>query len=331
MDYTALYLSKMERRGRNKYERSYNKKKQSFENWYAHALNKELCLIDGLETHAVFQDHSQSNNKDLSDDKYLIAPNETIVNIGSYVTWRDRDWLVFTEEEKTIPTHQQLKIKEVNWDIKWMQDGEIFNYGAYVQNQTLYTLGVAFVGDLTSIVNAKMMMYVQNNLHTKRIRVGQRLYIGDYVYKILFADSISRNGLINFLMEQDLEHSVNDNPELGIADYHSNGLNNAMKDYVEMDSEVNLPEEEIGIIGDETVKIGSRHIYSIDEEHIVSEWIVEYMDSGDQPYRILRKSDRELEIEIANDHRNISKTFTVFARLSDGTTKAAPIRIIAKY
>lgn len=326
-EYTA-YRNKMSRRGRNLYERTYNKKRRSFVNWYENALNRESCIIDGIPSQAVFQDHSQSNNKDLSDDKYVVTENETQIGIGSYVDWRDREWLVFTEEEKTIPTHQQLKIKEVNWNIKWLKDGEVVNnglgYGAYVQNQTLYTLGVAFVGDLASIANGKMMMYVQNNVDTRDIRIGQRVYIGESVYKILFKDPISRQGLINFLMEQDQEHPDNDNPELGVADYYTGGANPTM--------ETHDPDKVIEIQGDGVARVGSRHTYRIsDEDRTVDEWIVNYMDSGNSPFRVIKKDEKEVELEFVDDHRNLGKIVNIYAILDDGSTADTSIQIITKY
>lgn len=312
----------MSRRGRNLYERTYNKKRRSFINWYENALNREVCVIDGIPSEAVFQDHSQSNNKDLSDDKYVVTENETVIGIGSYVNWRDRDWLVFTEEEKTIPTHQQLKIKEVNWKMKWLKDGEVVSYGSYVQNQTLYTLGVAFVGDLASIVNGKMMMYVQSNEDTKSIRVGQRLYIGTHVYKILFADHISRSGLVNFLMEQDMENPEYDNPELGVADYYRNGVNNSMGEY---------ESGNYSLEGDEVARIGSTHVYKAPEGVSVDEWIVESIDTGEQPFIVTRKDSKEIEIRYKDDFRNLNKSITILATLEDGTIVSTSVQIIAKF
>ncbi|QYH50983.1 hypothetical protein G6O70_00005, partial (plasmid) [Liquorilactobacillus hordei DSM 19519] len=165
-------------------------KTREFENYFNNALNKENCFIDGRATQAIFQDQSQSNNKDLSDDKYLILPNVITCEVGSYINWRLEEWLVFTEEFKTIPTHQQLKIKHVNQKLKWVTDYDkhsISNngagWGAYVQNQTLYTLGVSFTGNHLSLINAKMMLYVKNTDETKKIAIGDRFFISGNVYK----------------------------------------------------------------------------------------------------------------------------------------------------
>lgn len=323
-----MFQNKVSRRGKNKYERTYNAKKRSFNRWFLSALNKENCLIDGESYQAVFQDHSQSNNKDLSDDKYVIAENSTPIGVGSYVNWRGNDWLVFTEEEKTIPTHQQLKIKEINWHIKWILDDKIVRYGAHVQNQTLYTLGVSFVGDTAAIANAKMMMYMQTNADTSRIEIGQRIYIDNNVYKILFVDKVSRNGLVNCLMEQDLEHPEYDNPELGVADYYRGGVNPTM------DGDTEEIEDNVVIDGDSYARISSTHVYRLDgDDYSAKEWLVTSMDDDveDKPFRIKRKSEREIEIYFIDDYRNIGKTISIYATLENGQTIQSSVGIITKY
>lgn len=319
MDYREEYLAKMNRIGANRYERTMKNKAREFVNFFESALNKEPCLIDGKPAQAVFQDHSQSNNKDLSDDKYLILPNETVAGIGSYVTWRDSEWLVFTEEDKTIPTHQQLKIKEVNWKIKWVKPNkEVVGYGAYVQNQTLYTLGVDYSGELLSVVNGKMMMYMQNNDDTRDIRIGKRVFIGDDVYKILFSDRVSRNGLINFLMEEDTINE-NDNKELGIADYWGS-------------AEVEEVETTMSeIAGNETAKIGSIETYTISTGDSVSEWVFDTMEGSEQPFYVMERTQTQISLQFKNDFRYVGQTINIIATLDTGDIVSLPVRVIKKF
>ena len=323
-NYRDQYLSKMNRLGGSRYDRALNLKQREFVKFFENALNRESCFIDGVKTSAVFQDHSQSNNKDLSDDKYVIVPNETVADVGSYISWRDKEWLVFTEEEKTIPTHQQMKIKVVNWNIKWLNEhGKVVNdnmgYGAYVQNQTLYTLGVASQGDLISLIDGKMMMYMQDNKDTNAIKVGTRVFIGVDVYKIMFADTVSRSGLINFLMEEDTV-TENDNRELGIADYWNRV--EPSDDEEPVDS---------SIIGSETAKIGSYQTYTISNDAEVSEWVVESIDGSSQPFYTLDRDNKQVSLQFKDDFRYVGQTVNVFAILTSGDIVSLPVRIIKKY
>lgn len=322
MTYHDDYVSYIKTRGSSRYERVIKSKQREFSIYFRDAPNKEDCYIDGVKSQAIFQDHSQSNNKDLSDDKYVILPKETKAGIGSYIDWRENQWLVFTEEEKTISTHQQMKVKIVNWNIKWLDDnGKVVNggkgYGAYVQNQTLYTLGVSFTGNQISVVNGKMMMYVQNNSETRNIKIGKRVFIGNSIYKILFADIVSRQGLINLLMEQDTI-SDNDNVELGVADYYNS---------VEPEKPI---ENNAEIIGEETAKISKTYTYKISEGYKVDEWIVESL-ATEQPAYTLERDEGSLTLQFKDDFRFVGQSITIFAILSDKTTISFPVRVIKKF
>lgn len=312
----------MNRLGATRYDRGLKGKQREFERFFEVALNKEDCYIDGVKTQAIFQDHSQSNNKDLSDDKYVIVPNSTKAGVGSYIEWRNQEWLVFTEEVKTIPTHQQMKVKIVNLTINWIDSGgTIRNYGAYVQNQTLYTLGVSFQGDLISVVDGKMMMYMQNNESTRNIRVGTRVFIGEAVFKILFADSVSRKGLINFLMEEDTI-TENDNRELKIADYW-----NRIPETEGESEDKELPE----ITGSETARIGSTHSFSISNGESVEEWNIETIDGNAQPFYLLERNTEILTLQFKNDFRYVGEVVNIIARLSSGDYVSLPVRVIKRF
>lgn len=324
-DYLSGYKKRISSMGINHYERALRHKQREFASYFKNTLNKEPCCIEGKDAEAVFQDHSQSNNKDLSDDKYVILPNETKADVGNYIRWRDSQWLIFTEEFKTIPTHQQLKIKEVNEQIRWMINGKISNkgegWGAYVQNQTLYTLGVSFTGNHLSVVNAKMMMYMQDNEETRSLNVQDRIFIGDNVYTIMFMDSVSRRGLINYLLEQDTI-SENDNRELRIADYY--GETNK-KDTPKQ------PATKTVIEGEDKVKIGNIYKFNSSTKHTVTEWMVESMDGTELPCYIENRNSTEITIKVKDDFRFVRNTFTILAKLTDGKVISKSVRVVSRF
>lgn len=312
----------MARRGGNPYDRASKNKARSFAEYFKNTLNLEDCLIDGISSQAVFQDHSQSNNKDLSDDKYIIAHNEVKIGIGSYVEWRETPWLVFTEEFKTIPSHQQLKIKIVNESIKWIKNKKISNdgkgWGAYVQNQTLYTLGIARQGNHLDLVNSKMMLYMQNNEETRGLDVGDRIFVGFTVYKIMFRDGVSRNGLINYLLEEDTIKS-DDNLDLRIADYYKSE---------NLDREETHPEDTPVINGNGQGRISRTYKYVIQEGFKVDEWIVD--SAGSSIVEILERDETMINLRIKDDKRNVGSTVLLMAKAGNAIA-SIPIRISSKF
>lgn len=77
MGYADRFKSRMEVNGLSQFDRAMNTKKRSFNKYFKGALNKELVVIDGVEQYATFQDQNQNNNKDLSDDKYIIVESKS--------------------------------------------------------------------------------------------------------------------------------------------------------------------------------------------------------------------------------------------------------------
>lgn len=367
MGYSDAYLRRMKALGSTTYERNYRRKAHEYKLYSENTLNRFPCYIDGRKEYGIFQDHSQANNKDLSDDKYLILDNDVECNVGSYLQWDvpqwgNSEWLVFTEEHKTIPTHQQLKIKEVNQRLKWIVDYDghkVCNdgkgWGAYVQNQTLYTLGVSFAGNYTSLVNAKMMLYLQDNEETRKLGIGTRLFIGSNVYKIEFADNISRVGLINFLLDEDTKNPEIDNYELGIADYwekddykdkdkNSNNTTptNPDKDDEHKDDENHgdkgdTPEVkpvDWQIVGEDRAKLGRSYVYKTiytdekgeEQPYNVEEWLAS--DIEDLPFVMQEHTGNTLTIRVKKDRRLVGQQSSIMAKDSNGTVKNLAIRII---
>lgn len=319
--YISSYKDKINLRGGNAYERNYNLKKREFQNFFDNTLTKEWCLVDGRKEQVVFQDHSQSNNKDLSDDKYIVCENSVKIGVGSYVNWRDSMWMVFTEEYKTIPTHQQLKIKHANDEIKWVVDGEICNnglgYNAYVQSQTLYTMGVKTDTHI-SMVDSKMALYMQNNNQTASLKIDTRIFVGKRVYKIKFMDEVSRRGLIFYLLDEDTI-SVYDNVELSVADYYK---------------DIEVPDEKlkpsVKIIGETKPKIGGIYRYELDEDVLVKSWIVNSSEV-EPSCAIVSQDEKSLQLQFKNDFRYVGVITNILAELDSGDIISLTTTTIKKY
>lgn len=325
---------KMNVRGKTAYERRMNQKSRSFQYWFNNALNRADVTVDGVETTVVIQDQSQSNNKDLSDDKYIILENGIDVRVGSIITWRDHYWIVFTDELKTIPTHQQIKVKESNGVIKWMIGDKISGNGeghrAYIQNQTLYTLGVSTSGTHAWIANAKMMVYIQDNEEARTIKRGQRIFIGGMVYQVMFKDYVSRKGLIHFLLEEDFINDTVDNIELGVADYYPNigNLNEGIETPI-------LSPKEVVISGADKLKIGSTSTFDAgvyDESLLTDEAITEWVIADTESCATVVSQDRKsITIRIEQNFKKVGSTISIIAKSESGVINSKTVNIISPY
>lgn len=337
-NFSDTYRKKMKVNGSTRRARAYKQAQRDFDLYFENTLTRSECLIDGKPAQAVFQDQSQSNNKDLSDDKYIVVPNSVEIGVGSYVTWRDTQWLVFTEEYKTIPTHQQLKIKHINRTIKWLVDKDnktICNHGegwgAYVQNQTLYTLGVSFSGNHLPLANGKMSIYIKDTPETRAVKVGTRLLVAGQAYKIEFTDFVSRTGLISWLLDEDTKNPEIDNFELEIADYYKgNGDSEENEDGKKDDKP--LEPTRWNIEGEQRARLGHTYEYqlvNLDKNESASNWILEDIDDTN-PFYVLEKDEKKISIRIKDDFRYVGKTFTIAATVN-GEIKNIAIKVIKKF
>ncbi|MRG74493.1 hypothetical protein [Limosilactobacillus reuteri] len=350
--FSTSYRRKQKVLGDNRVTRNYNRRLEEFNLFYRDTLTRHDCVIDGVPTQAVFQDHSQSNNKDLSDDKYVVVPNSVEVGVGSYIEWADETWMVFTEEYKTIPTHQQLKIKHTNRRLKWLTNKNsklICNFGkgwpAYVQNQTLYTLGVSFAGQNIALANAKMSVYIKDIPETRAVKVGTRLWIAGQVYKVEFADYVSRPGLVNWLLDEDTKNPETDNSDLEIADYWNSGgkdeddsIKDVSKSTVPTNgsgsshSEDEKPKAEWNIEGTIKARLGHTYVYtamnSDGTKADVSEWMIGTLE--DSPFYVKEKDNHSITVTVKDIYKLVGQTVTITAKANDEIKNIA-IKIIKKF
>lgn len=319
-------------RGSSNYERQLHKATRDFELWFENALGRDIVTIDGIEQHAVFQDQNQSNNKDLSDDKYIMVKKDSNMRVGSYVEWRDATWMVFTDEYKTIPTHKQSKVKESNQVMKWMVNGDVCNngqgYPAFIQNQTLYTLGVSTSGNNAWIVNAKMMMYMQDNDESRGIKIGQRLFIGSEVYQVMFKDHVSRKGLVHYLLEQDFINESRDNVDERIADYYT-------AENTDTTEEPTGTSKEVIVSGLDKARIGSLVTYEasvFQDGTETSEGITEWTVADTESVAYVEEQTGEyIKIRIESNFQKVGSTITVIGKTEDGTIGSKSVNIISPY
>lgn len=334
----------MEFKGNSRYERNMNKKERTFAEWFKNSLTRHDITLGEAIYPAVIQDQNQANNKGLSDDKYLIVENTTPTNVGSIVGWSEQKWLVFSNEFKTIKTHKQQIIKMCNHQIKWVKsDGTVNGNGegqtAYVQNNTLYTLGVSMSGANSWITNAKMSMYMPDNEETRSVGIGQRLFIGDNVYEIMMKDFVSRKGLIYYLMEENFYNPETDDFESKVADrWKKEDLEVGISSNTENNIENNTVKDNLvlSLSGNNIVKIGKSITITanlVDEtgnviENPVNEWV---LNDVDNIVSVIEKDQGKIVIRVPENFQYVGKQFTVVAFTEEGLSSSKTVNIVSPY
>lgn len=323
VSYYDYYQDKVSHKGITQRERNMRHMSKEFERYFENALNRHTCLLNDVETELVFQDHSQSNNKDLSDDKYVIAPNSTPIKTGDYIIWQDAYWMIFTREFKTITTHQQAKIKEVNESIRWiLSDGAISNNGngwpAYAISQTLYTMGVS-ENTYLPVVDSKIMIHIQDNPETRSIKMNDRFFVGGRVYLTKYINTVSRPGIITYLLDETTV-GPEDNEELGIANYYGESNN-------QDDTEIDL--SDMRISGEIDPKYGRVYHYKA-EGFKAKEWILDH-STNDTPAYLEGQDEDGINIRFKNDGRYIGESIVLIAKTEDGSYVSLTLFIAKKF
>lgn len=353
MSFSNSFKARMNVIGSNHIDRMLKQKQRNFEYFFNNTLNRYLVDIDGIEQYVVIQDQNQNNNKDLSDDKYVLAENSSNMRVGSLISWDDEKWLVFTDEHKTIKSHRQSKIKRSNHVIKWtIGEQEICNngegYHAFVQNQTLYTLGVSTSGNYSWIVNAKMMMYLPDNEESRKLGIGRRVFIGGNVYQVMFADNVSRNGLINYLLEEDFVNKNYDNVELEVANYYGDANNNPNVEHTDENSSTENNEQPIespdtnintntaSLLGSDSIKIGKSSTFTIDvkdsDGNIVQDDVIDWtLSDVDGVATVVSQNLQSITIKISSNFDYVGSIITVFAKTASGLIASKVIDIKSAY
>lgn len=333
METYEKYQNRVIREGLSYQERQFKNKQRSFALYFDRTLNREEVVLNGEKTfQAVFQDHSVTDNNGLSDDKYIIARNEDEFSIGDYIKWREQYWIVFTKENRTVTDHQQGKVKEANEIIRWIRNGKIVNeergWYAYVQSQTLYTMGVS-VTPYIQTVDSKMLMYLRNSEESRDLRMDERVFIGPRVYKIKFTDAVSRHGLISFLLDEDTIGPY-DNTKLGVADYYRfYGNDDDITQHPDELDNGDKENENIEIIGDTALKLSGEYTFELSEGNAVS-WKIIHLEP-ETPYHLVSENDNRIIIKIKNDNRLVGSILTIVAELPDGSYISLPTSISVRF
>lgn len=217
------YKNRVLRKGKTNQERIAYEKKRSFEEYLHNAPNAYTVKIDNAEQLAVIQD--VKFNDENYQEKYLLVPIDTEINVGSYVEWDEKHWIVVAKENETIKSHQSCKIRPCN-NILTFQDknnlNTIHQLPCILTNKSSPYATGEDENKYFVLMDDKISITVPDNVITRQIELKKR-FIFDHdklnVYEVTKIDTLTRKGLINFTMEQSQYDSSRDRLDLNIADY----------------------------------------------------------------------------------------------------------------
>jgi hypothetical protein len=177
--------------------------------------------INGSESLTPALIIDDSKNQDIK--TIALAPEFTLSR-GDYINWENEIWII-TIVDKQGNIYYRGQMEECNSDLKWIDEKGIvrsFPCVFYFNNRS--NSGVD-EDKVMGLPDGRRQVVVQNNEHTRKIRLEKRFLFGGTAYKVIDFDLVSDAGLVNLILKQDVLKDNVDNIELGIADYYNNIAN----------------------------------------------------------------------------------------------------------
>ena len=196
---------------------------------YCSAEGKSI-LIDKTYTEQILvQQHSNPLNEDKTDRKIHVSMDSQL-KYGSYVTYENSLWLVFSQLKNVDDAYKSAQIRQCNYTLNF-QNGTT----TVLQEPCIVTdLKRANIGEdkgtTITVYSTQKVIYLQYNINTSKLVEGKRIYIDQLtekpkVYKITDINRIEfidgNNGLWKLVCDEDQNQQDNDRPDLLIANYIS--------------------------------------------------------------------------------------------------------------
>lgn len=239
------------------------------------------------------------NDQDKYDEKYVKFSMSEEITYGSYVYWKNANWLILFEENNPFEIYQTFTMRRCNNIFNFKYEGKLYQIPQVVKNLTLYSDGLDDEKYISKPDAQRQIMMADNEL-TAKIKVGTRVMLtNSTVYKITHIDDFSHPGVRTMICKETTLHSLDD-LENNIA-YNNNS---------EMPK---LPNENVEILGDDYIYLCDFTTYSTDS---IGNYIWKITNNM---ARIMYQDNKTCNIECCDDMKNVNKTFEL--ELYENNTK----------
>lgn len=190
--------------------------------------------------------------------KFILRPS-TVVDVGSYIGFDDKVYLVLEYEDNS--TSPVVKVERCKSSLKWKDEaGYIHGYPCLLSKDSYGSKSLAN-NEILTFGDSKGKIFVQDNEFTRKIKTNWRFIMNGSetdIYKVIDISRATATGLIEIVAQKDIE-KAEDDIENSIAFNTFNELSNESK-YI--------------IQGLENVKVGKTESYII-TPHLDVDWRVD--------------------------------------------------------
>ena len=240
----------------------------------------EVSVTDSTRTVLVMITDITLNDQRALDEKYIHFDLDTEIDVGCYVKWRGKDWLLVFEETNSFDSHRTFIMKYCNQVFRFLYNGEVYNIPASVTNLTLYSDGLAD-GVYLSRADAKRNIKIGSNPITRMVDLGHRFMLtGKTVFRVTHIDNFSQPRVIACII---LQTAIipKDDLENNIAYNEVFDINNDEEEILHKQTPVGELEDDIYIEGSDKIFLGSEESYFSNK--INTSW---YFEEGEEAFTI---------------------------------------------
>ena len=263
------------------------------------------------EDRIVIDDGAKVAETTSVDVKKVLCKTSSKIGIGTYINWRNIDWLIISEDVTTTGAYKKFSMLPCNLYITKRVEGRIVDYPVAYENINSNAFNQEIGANSSKfIIDISMEKIIIPNIDEIReiTALNKRVMInGEKVYKVKKEDTFQTKGVVYVTIQQDVT-SDKDNTELNIAD----DIGDVLPPIIEP------MEDSLTIEGDSIAKIGSRKEYEIltDIQNDVYEPVkVEVVSAYDNDTLIedLIITDDKVSFKVKKDTKNINKKLKIKA------------------
>lgn len=239
-DVWELYQSRSRTRGMTKRDTVLKREKRTLLNKLPDSLSYHNVKIfdrdhgynitDESMRCCAYQQNVAIINSDNLDEKYIYSLPDEDIEHGSLIEWMDNYWIV-NERDANTTVYTRAKLLQCNYLLKWVSDeGKIIEQWCMVEDGTKYLTGE--YEDRHFIVtrgDSRIAITLAKNKETVKFTREQRFLVDDpdspqklaYILSkpLKTGHTYNEHGIYKFVL-QEVTSTVDDNQELGIADYY---------------------------------------------------------------------------------------------------------------
>ena len=161
------------------------------------------------DARVMFKEYEEGSSP--TDYKYMLVANG-LINQGDIITLFDEQWFVLGKNVSINDVYTKFVIRRLKFNINFNFTGEVISFPSAIDEGTY-----RIINDVISLPDGRIVLHMQENQQSKRIKVNQRFIIMGNAWKVVQKTN-AEHGIYKLYADIVAIDTVNDDIENEIAD-----------------------------------------------------------------------------------------------------------------